>query len=402
MHSVITASVVAALLLVAGASARVRAASPRTQAAPATAPSSEVRKAGNFAVELRPPAGGVYAEEETEVEFRVADATLGDIHSSVAGVPRARVRAKITLTSDPSVSVSEPSVRSASVPGDYALSATFPQAGAYAVELNVTPPGDGAKEFTVTLPLTVKEKTDPKKREAAALPYKLKLEMEPRRPAAGDAVVMTLSIVDRASGAPIEGYGVVYDSLLRVAIARDDLGAFFYEQPKLDEKTGKFTLGFAFPNGGDWRVFAEAAPIGAGGVVVSEKVTVEGARALREPLMPRGLPLVRSGMHVLTMKPLKASARRTLPLTFSLADNQGRPVVDIQPWAGALAHLILIERDGQTYVHSVTDESDPRTGRTGDLVFPTRFPKSGVYKGWVQFMRLGQTHTLPFLLRVSD
>jgi hypothetical protein len=71
-------------------------------------------------------------------------------------------------------------------------------------------------------------------------------------------------------------------------------------------------------------------------------------------------------------------------------------VNDVQPYLGALGHLILVHEDGETFVHSHPDELDPKAGKDGHLAFLARFPKPGRYRGWVQIQRAGVVETGPF------
>src|SRR5205085_6913516 len=76
----------------------------------------------------------------------------------------------------------------------------------------------------------------------------------------------------------------------------------------------------------------------------------------------------------------------------------GAPITNIEPWLGAMAHLILIHEDGTTFVHSHPDEADPTNGKTGQITFLARFPKPGVYRGWLQFQRGGKVETAAFTI----
>jgi|GEM_PF-1124971 hypothetical protein len=396
----LAAAAVLGLTTGAVCAAGISAAGPAVVGRVAAGDQNPVQKADGYVVELRLPPAGVAAGAEAEIPLRISDTRQGD---PAPGVPAARLRARITLPADASVSVAEPRAYSkGTVPGDYALACTFPRAGEYRLELRVTPPGVDAKEFTVTFPVNVTAAPAAGAAAAAESSYTLSFTMDPRSPGVGQGVKMTFALKDRATGRIVTDFDAASDTALQVVVVREDLGEFFQEQPEYDERTGEFVLpSFGFPNGGNWRVFVEAAPRGAGVVTFSEKVSVNGAQALRTPLMARGLPLVREGGYTLTLKPVRLNAETLVPLAFTLTDNQGRPVTDLQPWRGGLAHLFLIERDGKTYLHALPDTTDPSNGRTGTLSFPVRFPKQGTYKGWVRFQRLGQTVTMPFILRVT-
>ena len=124
---------------------------------------------------------------------------------------------------------------------------------------------------------------------------------------------------------------------------------------------------------------------------------------MREPLIPQMMPSVRNSSHSLNLKqPTRIVAEDMQQLVFTLQDTQGQQVSDMDIWRDALAHLVLVDKDAKTLLHVTPDRADPRTGRTGTLVFPTRFPKAGVWRGWVLFHRNAQAFTLPLVFRVSN
>jgi len=372
-----------------------------------------VQKAGNYSIELRIPTEGIYAGEEIDLEFRLSDTSREDPVIGAPGIPRARVKAQVTMPAMPSMPKANPRVHAEGVPGDYGLVTTFPHGGDYQIDLTIVPPNEGEKEYNVSFNVSVKDE-DParaKRKDAAPKPYSLNLQLEPSRPVAGETVTLTISLKDNATGQIVTDYDIAHEELMHLVIVRDDLGEFFHEHPVFEDKSlkdqtenkGKFTLKFAFPNGGEWHLFADTAPKNAGSQVIMAKVDVDGARGLRANLMPSvGGPLVRVGGYTLTLKqPLRLTAKEMIPITFSLVDNRGLPVNDLDLYLGSLAHLIFVERDAQTFVHSHPDESDPRNGRNGTLTFLARFPKAGTYKGWMQFKRVGILTTMPFIVRVA-
>ena len=183
-------------------------------------------------------------------------------------------------------------------------------------------------------------------------------------------------------------------------IVRSDLGAFFHEHPDL-QAGGTFTHTFTFPTGGTWRVFGDAAPSGAGSQVTSAPVIVSGDKVKMPSLAPTPLQTAEQGM-TLTRANAVLPAKRMFPLEFALNDAQGKPITDLQPWLGAMSHLILVNQDAQTFVHSHPDESIATNGRNGKLTFLVRFPKPGLYRGWVQFQRDGQIRTMPFVVHTTE
>jgi hypothetical protein len=360
-----------------------------------------VQKAGKYSVELRLPAAGVAAGEEIDIEFRVGDTSREDAVNGVPGVVRAKIDGVVTMPSMASMPAVKPKIHSEGVPGDYGLVTRFPHGGDYLITLNITPPGEGVEPFTVSFPVSVKDaKEKGAKEQKVEAPYTLEVKSNPPRPILGQPAVLTIAVKDRATGQRVTKFDEVHTMLMHLFVVREDLGAFSHEHPE-PNADGTFTLNYTFLNGGEWRIFADCAPQDAGSQVISTKVIVDGVRAPRAFLAVPTNTVVREAGYTLTLKNQRLPAKESQMLTFELRDNQGQPVTDMDLWLGALAHLILIEKDVQTFVHSHPDESDPRNGRGGTLTFMARFPKAGTYKGWLQFKRQGNIFTIPFVVRAT-
>jgi hypothetical protein len=94
----------------------------------------------------------------------------------------------------------------------------------------------------------------------------------------------------------------------------------------------------------------------------------------------------------------KAKAGEVTKITFALLDSTDKPVTDLQPYLGAMGHLVVISADGKLYVHAHPVEG---TAANGVVEFAAHFSRPGIYKGWGQFQRAGQVHTVPFVLKVE-
>jgi hypothetical protein len=234
---------------------------------------------------------------------------------------------------------------------------------------------------------------------AVPAPVGFKIKTSPYRPMAGSSATLTATIKP-----PDTEKKRIVGGLFFV---REDLGQLFFNEPvRREDDTFENTV--VLPSGGEWRVFGSViTELDADKgetvemIVGPEKLSIDGARPVREPLIPQVVPTVRINNYALTLKqPTRIVAENEQKLVFTLLDGQTQQVSDMDIWRGALAHLILVDKDVKTLLHITPDPTDPRTGRTGTLVFPTRFPKAGIWRGWVLFQRTGQVFTLPLVLRV--
>lgn len=91
--------------------------------------------------------------------------------------------------------------------------------------------------------------------------------------------------------------------------------------------------------------------------------------------------------------------KKTIVLTAKLQDADGKPASDLQPYLGAMGHLFLVNQDSETFVHSHPDDRTPVPA--GTLPFLVRFPKPGLYRGWMQVQRSGKVQTADFILQAE-
>lgn len=356
------------------------------------------QKVGNYAVELRVPEEGLFAEEETDVEFRVTDTSKDDPVQGAPPVVKAKVAARVTMPAMPAMPTQEPKTHSEGVPGDYGVVLYFPHGGEYQIDLTITPPGD--KAFTAAFKVSVKDASEGKNRKPKPKPYTLEVRSNPTPPRAGEPAELSLVIRSRETKQPVTEFETVHEQKLHFIIVTKDLSLFAHEHPTLGAD-GTFTLRYTFPAGGDYRLFADVAPRGAGSQVLMEPFKVAGAPpAATGTLQPVTLMKPVGGVKIAMLTDSgKLPVGRMMPLTFAVRDaRSNEPITDLQPWLGAMAHLILIHEDATTFVHSHPDESDPNNGHDGTLTFLARFPKPGLYKGWIQFQRKGEVQTVPFVV----
>src|SRR5262249_32639136 len=106
--------------------------------------------------------------------------------------------------------------------------------------------------------------------------FQLELASSPKTPAAGQTAELKFVIRDReAPGSVYSTFERVHEKLLHLVIVRTDLAEFAHEHPQLGQD-GIFRLDYAFRSGGEYHLFAEVAPRGAGAQVMMAKLRVSG------------------------------------------------------------------------------------------------------------------------------
>jgi hypothetical protein len=352
-------------------------------------------RAGKYQVNLRLPAEGLAAQEEMQIEYRVVDATQVDAVMGAAPVIRAQARSVIDMPAMPGMAKMTESAHPEGVPGEYGVHPIFPHGGEYRLNLYITPPG--GSEFQVQFPLNVGDAVA-KGRKAKPKPFYAEVKATPKSPKAGDASELDIAVFSRNDGnARVREFDVQHERPMHLIVVREDLGVFAHEHPEMG-KDGNFKLRFAFPESGDYTLFVDVAPKGAGGQVMPVRMKVAGKKGAR--FVIGGEKLTgdsASGSVRIHFNETQFVSGKTLRMTCVVQDAKtGVPVNDIQPYLGALGHLILVHEDGETFVHSHPDELDPNAGKDGKLAFLARFPKPGRYRGWAQVQRGGVVETGAF------
>jgi hypothetical protein len=86
-------------------------------------------------------------------------------------------------------------------------------------------------------------------------------------------------------------------------------------------------------------------------------------------------------------------------ITFRLQDEDGKPVTDLEPYLGAMGHLVVLNADAAQYVHA---HPLTKTDSGNEVEFEVHFPAPGIYKFWGQFQRAGKVFTIPGVIQTND
>jgi hypothetical protein len=303
-----------------------------------------------------------------QIEFRIEDTTRPDPLTIYTAVIRATPEVVIDMPAMAGMPPFTEIAHAEGTPGDYGIHPTFAHGGEFRLRLTVQP---GA---TAEFPLTVLDSAARRKRQPPR--YTLELSTDPKRPKAGEPVEFRLTVRDRDNrSTPAPAYDVMHEKLLHLILVRRDLTHFAHEHPTLGPD-GIFRLRYTFASAGDYSIFADVAPKGAGAQTLYAPLSVSGK--------PQSPPPIPSDLADLVSTP-QVPVRKTVPVTVHIKETAG-----LEPYLGALGHLILIHEDAVTFVHSHPDD---RASSPGTLVFQARFPKPGVYRAWLQFQRAGRVIT---------
>jgi hypothetical protein len=220
----------------------------------------------------------------------------------------------------------------------------------------------------------------------------LMIQTEPEVVQAGEPATIRLMIHDSA-GAVVKDFETLHEQKIHLIIVRDGLDQFAHIHPQVDAD-GNISTVFTFPTGGTYRLYAnhkstkEGQSTAIGGLKVSGDTPPAAELSPNEPGRITG-----DGLNAdVSVENAKMSG--TARIVFSLTDSSDAPVVDLQPYMGAMGHLDIISADGKQYVHAHPAEVSTTDG---DVEFEVHNVMPGVYKVWGQFQRGGNVRIISFV-----
>jgi hypothetical protein len=205
-------------------------------------------------------------------------------------------------------------------------------------------------------------------------------------------------MIHGADGKMIKDFTVVHEQKVHLIIVRDGLDQFAHLHPEVDSM-GNITTTYTFPTGGTYRLYADHQTVGGSPATAIAEVKVAG-EAPPIPALKTDVPgkVKGDGLDAtVSVSGMKSESGTTF--RFEITDPAGTPVKDLQPYMGAMGHLVVISQDGKRYVHA--HPADDKKSATNVVAFEAHFMQDGLYKGWGQFKRQGQVHLVPFVLHVE-
>lgn len=225
----------------------------------------------------------------------------------------------------------------------------------------------------------------------------LMVRTEPTAIKPGEPVTLNLMIHD-ATGAMIKDFETVHEKKLHLIIVRDGLDRFAHIHPEID-RAGNITGTFTFPTAGKYRLYADHKPTGRKQATPIAEVNVAGTPPPKPVLVPNTPGRVTGDDLAADVAIEKVEAGEMTRIAFTLFDATGKPVADIQPYMGAMGHLVVLSADGKQYVHAHPLVEGKSSG--GSVEFEAHFPQPGIYKGWGQFQRSNTLHDIPFVIKIE-
>jgi hypothetical protein len=183
---------------------------------------------------------------------------------------------------------------------------------------------------------------------------------------------------------------------MHLFVIGDDLEYFAHDHPA-QQPDGVFMLDVTLPKAGIYMAVAEFLPEGGTPQTVQQMFTTGDPFGRRVNVATDTEPKTVDGMRV-RIDPSSIRAGGVGALAFKVEDvATGAPIVDLEPYLGASAHLLAAAVDLTEAIHGHPTEDV----RGPDLVFKPLVPRAGRYKVWIQFQRAGRVSTAAFVIDVT-
>ncbi|HEX4056265.1 MAG TPA: DUF2231 domain-containing protein [Tepidisphaeraceae bacterium] len=206
---------------------------------------------------------------------------------------------------------------------------------------------------------------------------------------------------------------VVHEHPMHLIIVSADLSTYNHVHP-LPQPDGSLQLLYTFAAPGDYLLYADVTPVGQRAQIFRMPLTVHPADSRTEllvgsdplepsPSLAKPLPDDPTMTAQLIFQPRTPVAGIETHFIFRLMQND-RPVNDLRPFMGAMAHCVVISQDTQVFLHCHPEQllSPTPDARAGpDIPFGTIFPKPGLYKIWGQFRRGNKMIVVDFVVPIK-
>jgi len=186
-------------------------------------------------------------------------------------------------------------------------------------------------------------------------------------------------VITGPDGAPVTAFDVAHDKELHFIVVSRDLATFAHVHPERDD-AGTWTVTAPAMAPGSYRVYADFVPTGGTGLTLAADLAVPGDYTPQPVAAPTDADTV-DGYDVAFDGDLIAGEESELTVTIS---RDGEPVTDLDPYLGALGHLVAIRDGDLAYLH--VHPLDDLDGPGGPAVrFAVDVPTAGTYGLYFDF-----------------
>ena len=196
-----------------------------------------------------------------------------------------------------------------------------------------------------------------------------------------------------AWGAAYSKFEQHHEALLHLIVVRRDLTHYQHLHPKLTPD-GTWFLPLTLPKAGFYRAFADFTIAGHAHTL---GIDLAAPGHLQFAPAPDPSAAARAGEYDVQLEGGPWVSGRAAALSF-VVRHQGQEVRDLQPYLGALGHLVALREGDLAYLHV----HPVAAGGGGPKIdFHVAFPSAGRYRLFLEFAHAGEVHAADFVLKIS-
>ncbi len=206
-------------------------------------------------------------------------------------------------------------------------------------------------------------------------------------------------VVTGTGGQPVTAFDMKDERLLDLLVVRRDGAGFQHLHPDIGPD-GVWRAPLTLPAAGVYRAYADFVPTGGPPLVLGVDLFVPGDFA------PATFPPSRTahvaGYDVRLDADLTAGGTSQVFVTI---DRDRVPVTDIEPYLGALGHLVVLRQSDLTYLRVTPDAPEPAPAPAhpgAALAFTVEVPAAGGHRLFLEFRHEGVVHTAEFTVRTGS
>ncbi len=198
-------------------------------------------------------------------------------------------------------------------------------------------------------------------------------------------------IVDRA-GREVRDLDEQHEQLMHLILVRRDLTHYQHLHPFLSAD-GSWSVPLALPEPGVYRAFVDFS---VNGEPLTLGVDLTAPGDLRVESLPGPTDTVRTEDGYEVVLEGETPRAETGSLLMFRIERGGREIEDLDPYLGALGHLVALREGDLAYLHV-----HPTGGAGARIAFHTEFPSQGRYRLFLQFAHAAVVRTAAFTVDIS-
>lgn len=182
---------------------------------------------------------------------------------------------------------------------------------------------------------------------------------------------------------------VSHEKQMHLIVVSSDLKKYYHLHPE-KKNNGLYSLKHNLPDNA-YKIFVDIKPKGLNYTVNPIKLNVGKIHQKHNRNdLDMDLELTKT-INGQTVELISQSFEANKEITLNFNVKDAKP----DPYLGALGHVVILDEDGEKYIH-VHPVADDKT------VFKTQFNKPSVYKIWAEFKFGERVNVYPFVIEVKE